>query len=53
MARMMRAIRWQRATPTYAYDLKGSDRAVEKRALRKEIDSFAEDIEDDRRLREC
>lgn len=53
MARMMRAVRWQRATPTYAYDLKGSDRAAENRALRNEIDSCTEDVEEDRRIREC
>lgn len=53
MARMMRAIRWQTVSSTFGYDLKGSDRAAERRALRTEIDSCTEDIEEDRRIREC
>jgi hypothetical protein len=50
---MMRAIRWQNETRTYAYDVKGSYRAQEKRVTQIEIDSFFDDIEDDRRVREC
>lgn len=53
MARMMRAIRWQRETPSFSYDVKGSWRAEDKRAVRAEIDASYEEIEDGRRLREC
>lgn len=53
MARMMRAMRWRRVTPTFGYDLKGSYRAQERRAAQAEIDASQEEIEEDERLREC
>lgn len=38
MARMLRAhaSRWQRATPTYTYEIKGNLRAREKRAWQRD-----------------
>jgi hypothetical protein len=51
MVRMMRAIRWQRETPTFWYDVKGSWRAEEKRAVRAEIEDAEEDIREDEKIR--
>lgn len=50
---MMRANPWRIVTRTYGYDVKGSFRAADKRASRTEIDSYYDEIEDGRRLREC
>lgn len=52
MARMMRAMRWRRVTPTFGYDLKGSYRAQEKRAVQATITASQEEIDEDRAVRD-
>lgn len=52
MARMMRAMRWRRVTPTFGYDLKGSYRAQERRTVQAEVDASQEEIDEDRKIRE-
>lgn len=50
---MMRSRSWVQLTRTYGYDRKGAARARDRRVAQREIDSCWDEIEDDRRIREC
>lgn len=50
---MMRAIRWQKVTPTFGYDVKGSWRSGDKREARRLIQEAEEEIQDGEELRRC